>query len=173
MTFMYQDTDFNPDREQEERQAVEREELARNIRREVLRIRRGEADDDIRADEERDAAEREEREAAEAKRRRRHASAWWQLLSGTILVRDGATEYYRYLALIAGMFFVSIVMLFTALRLDIRYARLDSEVQLLHERSIRMQEECYKHSSHSAVVERLRERGIKLYDPLKPSDVIE
>lgn len=170
---MYQDTDFNPEREQQERQAAEREELARNIRREVLRIQRGEADEEIRADEAAETAEREEREAVEAKRRRRQASAWWQLLSGTILVRDGATEYYRYVAVIAGMFFVSIVMLFTALRLDIKYARLDSEVQLLHERSIRLQEECYKHSSHSAIVERLRERGIKLYDPLQPHEVIE
>ena len=71
------------------------------------------------------------------------------------------------------MFFASIVVLFWALRLDIRYARLSDEVQLLHERSIRMQEQRYLRSSHSAIVESLRERGLDLYDPLRPSEVIE
>ena len=170
---MYEDTDFNPDREREEQEAAQREELARTIRREVLRINRGEADDDIRADREQDEAERLAREAEEAKHRRRRASAWWQLFSGTILVRDSVKEYYRYLGYIAVMFFVSIAMLFWSLRLDIRYARLDSEVQLLHERSIRLQEQCYRRSSHSAVVESLKKRGIELYDPLTPNEVIE
>ena len=64
-------------------------------------------------------------------------------------------------------------MLFWTLRLDIRYAQLSTEVQLLHERSIRLQEQCYRRSSHSAIVEALRERGLELYDPLRPSEVIE
>ena len=44
---MYKDTDFNPDREREEQEAAEREALARTIRREVLRVNSGEADEDI------------------------------------------------------------------------------------------------------------------------------
>ena len=49
-------------------------------------------------------------------------------------------ENYRYVGVIAAMFFVSIMVLFLSLRLDIRYARLNTEVQLLHERSFRLKE---------------------------------
>ncbi len=170
---MYKDTDFNPDRERDEQAAADREVLARTIRREVLRMESGEAEEDLRTDREQMAAERAEREAEAERTRRREASIWRQLFSGKILVHDMVRENYRYIGVIAAMFFVSIMMLFWSLRLDIRYARLNTEVQLLHERSIRLQEECYRRSSHSAIVESLRERGLELYDPLRPNEVIE
>lgn len=170
---MYQDTDFNPDRELEEQQAAEREALARTIRREVIRINSGEADDDILIEREQMAAEKAEREAEEQRQREKEASWWNQFFTGRILLHNLVRENYRYLAIIAVMFFSSIVVLFWSLRLDIRYARLGTEVQLLHERSIRLQEQCYRRSSHSAIVNSLRERGIELYDPLRPNEVIE
>lgn len=170
---MYHDTDFNPNREREEQEAAEREALARTIRREVLRVNSGEADEEIRAEREQMEAERQAREAEEEKSRRRNASLWRQMFSGRILVHDTVRENYRYIAIIAAMFLLSIAVLFWTLSLDITFARLDSEVQLLHERSIRLQEECYRHSSHSAIVERMQERDMKLYDPLQPNEVIE
>ena len=170
---MYQDTDFNPDRELEEQQAAEREALARTIRREVIRINSGEADEDILIEREQMAAEKAEREAEEQRQREKEASWWDQFFTGRILLHNLVRENYRYLAIIAVMFFSSIVVLFWSLRLDIRYARLGTEVQLLHERSIRLQEQCYRRSSHSAIVNSLRERGIELYDPLRPNEVIE
>ncbi|MBE6210651.1 MAG: hypothetical protein E7130_03335 [Rikenellaceae bacterium] len=170
---MYHDTDFNPNREREEQEAAEREALARTIRREVLRVNSGEADEEIRAEREQMEAERQAREAEEEKSRRRNASLWRQMFSGRILVHDTVRENYRYIAIIAAMFLLSIAVLFWTLSLDITFARLDSEVQLLHERSIRLQEECYRHSSHSAIVERMQERDMKLYDPLRPNEVIE
>ena len=170
---MYHDTDFNPNREREEQEAAEREALARTIRREVLRVNSGEADEEIRAEREQMEAERQAREAEEEKSRRRNASLWRQMFSGRILVHDTVRENYRYIAIIAAMFLLSIAVLFWTLSLDITFARLDSEVQLLHERSIRLQEECYRHSSHSAIVERMQERDMKLYDPLLPNEVIE
>ncbi|MBQ3260222.1 MAG: hypothetical protein IJA66_03930 [Alistipes sp.] len=170
---MYHDTDFNPNREREEQEAAEREALARTIRREVLRVNSGEADEEIRAEREQMEAERQAREAEEEKNRRRNASLWRQMFSGRILVHDTVRENYRYIAIIAAMFLLSIAVLFWTLSLDITFARLDSEVQLLHERSIRLQEECYRHSSHSAIVERMQERDMKLYDPLRPNEVIE
>jgi hypothetical protein len=170
---MYQDTDFNPDRELEEQQAAEREALARTIRREVIRINSGEADEDILIEREQMAAEKAEREAEEQRQREKEASWWNQFFTGRILLHNLVRENYRYLAIIAVMFFSSIVVLFWSLRLDIRYARLGTEVQLLHERSIRLQEQCYRRSSHSAIVNSLRERGIELYDPLRPNEVIE
>lgn len=170
---MYQDTDFNPDREREEQAAAEREALARTIRREVLRVNSGEADEELQAEREQMAAERAEQEAQEERQRRRNASIWRQLFSGRILIHDTVRENYRYVAIIAGMFLASIASLFWTLSLDIRHARLDTKVQLLHERSIRLQEQCYRRSSHSAIVESLQERGLDLYDPLRPSEVIE
>jgi hypothetical protein len=170
---MYKDTDFNPDREREEQAAAEREALARTIRREVLRVNSGEADEDLRIDREQMEAERAEQEAEAERERKRESNLWRQFLSGKILVHTAVRKHYRYIAIIAGMFLWSIAMLFWTLRLDIRYVKLSNEVQLLHERSIRLQEQCYRSSSHSAIVNSLRERGLELYDPLRPSEIIE
>lgn len=91
-----------------------------------------------------------------------------QIFLGTILNSDHIRENYRYAVLIAGMLFLSIVMLFTSLSVYIRYTTLENEVRLLRERAIRMSELRYEQSSHSAVVRRLQERGIELKDPSEP-----
>ena len=156
----YNDHEFDPVTD-EERAAREREEeLARRIRREVLRVQSGEADEEIRADREREQAEEEARQEEQRKEERRRSNIFWLLFSGNILVRKGASEYYRYMICIAAMFFVSIFVMFTALHLDMKYTRLEREVQILRERSIRLQEQRYSRTTHSAIVERLRERGI-------------
>ena len=159
---MYPDHEFDPITPEEEAQRAQEAEFARRVRREVLRIERGEAEEEIRAD-----LERERRE------RRRKASTFWQLFSGTILVREGVSKYYPYMLSIAGMFFLSIAVMFTALHLDMKYTRLEREVQILRERSIRLQEQRYSRTTHSAIVERLRERGIDLNDPSAPGEIIE
>ncbi len=170
---MKHDHEFDPVTPEELAEREREAELARKIRREVLRVQRGEADEEIRADEEREAAERDEREERDRRERRRRSGAFWQFVSGTILVREGSSEYYRYLICIAVMFFLSIVVMFTSLHLDMRYSRLERDVQLLRERSIRLQEQRYRQTTHSAIVERLQARGIDLYDPLAPSEIIE
>ena len=157
---MYPDHEFDPITPEEEAQRAQEAEFARRVRREVLRIERGEAEEEIRADLEREAAEKAEAEERERRERRRRASTFWQLFSGTILVREGVSKYYPYMLSIAGMFFLSIAVMFTALHLDMKYTRLEREVQILRERSIRLQEQRYSRTTHSAIVERLRERGI-------------
>ena len=97
----------------------------------------------------------------------------WQLFSGTILVREGVSKYYPYMLTIAGMFFLSIMVMFWSLHLDMRYTRLERDVQKLRERSIRLQEQRYQRTTHSAIVEQLRARGIELYDPQAPGEIIE
>lgn len=149
------------------------DEFARRVRREVRRMARGEADEELREDEEREAAERAERMLRSRRERRRRASTLWQLFSGTILVREGVSKYYPYMLSIAGMFFLSIAVMFMALHLDRKYTRLEREVQVLRERSIRLEEQRYRRTTHSAVVEELHRRGIELYDPLSPGEVIE
>ena len=93
----YNDHEFDPVPD-EERAAREREEeLARRIRREVLRVQSGEADEEIRADREREQAEEEARQEEQRKEERRRSNIFWLLFSGNILVRKGASEYYLYM----------------------------------------------------------------------------
>ena len=136
---MYRDHEFDPVTPEEQARREQEEEFARRVRREVRRMERGEAEEDIRADEEREAEERAEAEERERRERRRRSSTFWQLFSGTILVREGVSKYYPYMLTIAGMFFLSIMVMFWSLHLDMRYTRLERDVQKLRERSIRLQ----------------------------------
>ena len=88
-------------------------------------------------------------------------------------MREGVSRYYPYMLCVAGMFFLSIAVMFTALHLDMKYSRLSREVQMLRERSIRLEEQRFSRTTHSAVSARLRERGIPLYDPPAPGERIE
>ena len=164
---MYRDHEFDPVTPEEEARRAEEEEFARRVRREVRRMERGEAD------EEREAEERAEKEERARRERRLRSSTFWQLFSGTILLREGISKYYPYMLTIAGMFFLSIVVMFWSLHLDMRYSRLEREVQILRERSIRLQEQRYRRTTHSAILEELHRRGIDLYDPLAPGEIIE
>ena len=170
---MFKDHEFDPVTPEEEARRRQEEEFARRVRREVLRIERGEADEDIRADMEREEEEKAEEEERQRRERRRKASTFWQLFSGTILVHEGVSKYYPYMLTIAGMFFLSIVVMFWSLHLDMRYTRLERDVQKLRERSIRMQEQRYQRTTHSAIVRQLEARGIELYDPLVPGEIID
>lgn len=170
---MYDDHEFDPVSPEEKAEREREDKLARRIRQEVLRVQRGEAEEDLRADEEQVAEEKAEAEQAQRKAERREGSLLRQLFTGKILIHKGVSEYYRYMLVIAGMFFMSIMVMFWTLHLDVRYSRLEREVQMLRDRSIRLQEQRYRQTTHSAIVERLRERGIELYDPLAPSELIE
>ncbi len=170
---MYNDHEFDPQAAEQEQARRQDEELRRKIRREVLRVQRGEAEQEILSDREAEEAEREREERDRRLEQRRQSSAFWLLLSGNILVREGVRRHYRHLAAIAIMFFLSIFVIFSALRLDMKYSRLEREVQLLRERSIRLQEQRYRLTSHSSVIERLRERGIPLQDAHTPVEILE
>ena len=174
---MYRDHEFDPVTPEEQARREQEEEFARRVRREVRRMERGEAEEDIRADEEAHEqallAMRAEAEERERRERRRRSSTFWQLFSGTILVREGVSKYYPYMLTIAGMFFLSIMVMFWSLHLDMRYTRLERDVQKLRERWIRLQEQRYQRTTHSAIVEQLRARGIELYDPQAPGEIIE
>ncbi len=170
---MYRDHEFDPVSPEEQARREAEAEFARRVRREIRRVNSGEADEELRADLEREAAEQAEARARERKERLRRKSTFWQLVSGTILVREGISRYYPYMLCIAGMFFLSIVMMFTALHLDMKYSRLENEVQKLRERSLRLEERRFRATTHSAVVEQLHERGIDLCDPPRPPRRIE
>ncbi len=169
---MLKDLDFHPERQEEELRRQEEEALARRVRREVLRVQSGEADADIEADRqaEEEAAAREAEERVRKERRRNNP--FYRLVSGTILVGEHASRSYPYLVTFAVMFFLNIVVLFWSLHLDLRYSRLEREVQKLRERSIRYEEQRYRMSTHSAVSRELELRGIHLQDPRTPGQII-
>ncbi len=170
---MYTDHEFDPIDPVEEARRQEDEAFARRVRREVRRMERSEADDDLREDEAEEAEEEARRETLRRKERRRKASTFWQLFSGTILVREGMSHSYPYLLTIAIMFLINISVVFMALHTDMKYMRIEREVQVLRERSIRWQERRFRCTTHSAVTEELRRRGIELYDPVAPSEIID
>ncbi|MBQ8308073.1 MAG: hypothetical protein IJX56_04665 [Alistipes sp.] len=170
---MQYDTEFNPQSE-EERLAAEREaELARRIRREVRRIQRGEADQELQAEQEEEEREQEALREARAQEERKNRSPLRGLVTGNILRQEWLTVHYRYPLLIAGVFLVSIVVIFWSLSLDMTYTRVEREVQLLRERAVRLKQERSLKTSHSAIVEQVRERGLGLQDPVTPNEIIE
>lgn len=169
---MSQDLDFHPERAEEERRRAEEEQFARRVRREVLRVQSGEAEEDLRADREAEEAEAEARAAEQAQRERRKANPILRLFSGSILVSERLTRNYPYLITIAVMFLINIMVIFWSLHLDMRYSRLEREVQMLREQSIRLEEQRYRMTNHSAVVEELARRGIPIGDPEQPVEII-
>lgn len=165
--------DFNPPSEEELLRREREEEELRRIRREVLRINSGEADEDIARDLELERAEQQEKQREEARKRLKRSRLVWQLFSGNILVSGSVAGNYRYFIAIAVMCFVSIAVMFAVLYADMRYTRVERELQLVRERSIRLQEQLYSRTTHDSLVLELKRRGIELQDPQRTRAVLE
>jgi hypothetical protein len=71
------------------------------------------------------------------------------------------------------MCLVSIMVMFWSLYTDLQYSRMESDVQLLRERSIRLQEELHRKTTHQAIREELGRRGMNLQDPKRTKAVVE
>ena len=165
--------DFNPITEEELRQQQADEEFRRRVRSEVRRIQSGEADEDIERDLEAEAEAEEAEQAEQHRERKRRSRLSWQLISGSILTSQGVKDIYGYLAVIAVMSFLSIAVMFATLYADLRYSQAERDVQLLRERSIRLQEELHRKTTHQAVREELAKRGIDLRDPERTKTVVD
>ncbi len=167
---MHNDHEFNP----EERLKREQdEELARRIRREVRRVQSGEADPEIEEEIAQEEAEKEEKKLSEERAKRRAASPLRGIFTGNILRQEWLTGHYRYPLIIAAVFLLSIIVMFWSLRLDMTLSREQREVQLLREKAVRLSEQRNRITTHSAVVEELRRRGIPLEDPIEPTQKID
>ena len=165
--------EFNPITEEELQAQRESEELDRRIRRMVVRVQSGDADEEIAEDRRLEEEERAKAEEEERKERKRRSGWRWQIFSGTILTSRGMADNYRYFAAIAVMCFISIVVMFAALYADLRYSRAEQDVQLLRERSIRLQEQLHRRTTHQAIRDSLAARGIDLRDPRQKTSVLE
>lgn len=170
---MQHDTDFNPLTNEELLRQQQEEELARRIRREVRRVQRGDAAEEMAAEEAEEEQERTHRKALAERENQKSKNPLRGLITGNILRQEWLTVHYRYPLLIAGVFLLSIVVMFWSLRLDMKLTHTEREVQLLRERALRLREERSRLTSHSAVVEELRRRDIRLEDPIEPNRIIE
>lgn len=148
-------------------------ELARAIRREVRRVHLQEQTPEMQEEARQDEQEQEEEQARKARQEKRKRRLFWQLLSGSILIREGSAPYYRYLLLIAAMFFASISVMFWSLHLDMRHARLEKEVLLLRERATKEAERRQMQTSHSAIEAEIVRRGLGLEDPPVPAKPLD
>ncbi len=108
--------------------------------------------------------EKEAEERREQARIRREANPVWQFVSGNWLVKEGVTESYRYLIMVAVLLFFSVVSIFVALKLDQDYARGEDHLQLLRERSFEFRKMRFEQTSHSAIIEELERRKIPLIE---------
>ena len=108
----------------------------------------------------------EERAALEEKRRRRaerrQKNIFRQLYSGEILTKDEVRALYPYLMVLGVTFLLSMLVLFSALRLDINRTRLQNELKVLQEQSVRQSEKLYRATSRSAIIEQSKARGLNL-----------
>lgn len=107
----------------------------------------------------------EKGEKSEKSAPKRRSRIFWQIFSGTILLNSSLKSNYRYIGAMALMCFVSIAVMFMVLYADMRYTRADKQLQLVRERSIRLQEELYQRTTYHAVHQDLEQRGIHMRNP--------
>ncbi len=159
----YDESEYFTDSQEEIAKREADEALRRAVRTEIRRIQTGEADADI-AD---DIAREEEEKKIEAKKNKK--SRWARLVNGIftgdILLAEEATRVYNFLTLLGVIFLITIFTMFATFQQEKRRNDLEKEVVLLKEKAIRASEKRTQHTSHSAILEKLKERGITLEDP--------
>lgn len=159
----YDESEYFTDSQEEIAEREAQEALRRMVRTEIRRVQTGDADADI-AD---DIAREEQQRDAELQQAKRSRVMVWVMgvITGDILLAEEAKRVYTLLMMLGIIFFVSIATIFASLGRDLQCRQLEKKVELLKERAIRTKEACYRQSSHSAILRRLEERGIKIEDP--------
>lgn len=159
----YDESEYFSDSQEEIAERETQEALRRMVRTEIRRVQTGAAAEDIAED----IAREEEQQALEEKKSKRPRWVMWinSVVTGDILLAEEVKRVYTLLTMLGVIFFASIATIFGSLQRDMRYRELEKEVALLKERAIRTSEECYRHSSHSAILRKLKERGIEIEDP--------
>lgn len=169
----YDESEYFTDSKEEIAEREAQEALLRTVRTEIRRVQSGAADEDIADD---IAREEEEQKAAEEKAKRK-APLWVYRLesffTGDILLAEQANRIYSLLTLLGVIFLVSIFTIFGTFQQDVRCNKLRKEVAMLKERAIRTSEECTKLSSHSAILSRLKARGIEIEDPKSTPTILK
>ncbi len=159
----YDESEYFTDSQEEIAEREAQEALRRMVRTEIRRVQTGAADADIAED---IAREEEQRAIEEQKSKRPRWMVWViSVVTGDILLANEVKRVYTMLTILGIIFFASISTIFASLHSDLRRNQLEKELALLKERAIRASERCYQHSSHSAILRKLEERGIEISDP--------
>ena len=162
----YDESEYFSDTEEEIAEREAQEALRRMVRTEIRRVQSGAAKEDIAKD------EAEEERQKEVEKRSQKRAKWLRIITGDILLAKEVQRVYILLTLLGAIFFASIMTIFAALKQDLRSNKLQKEIELLKERAIRTSERCYQCTSHSAISNRLKERGIKIEDPKQQPKVL-
>ena len=167
----YDESEYFTDSKEEIAEREAQEALRRMVRTEIRRIQTGAANEDIAND----IALEEEKRAVEEKKTKRPRWAKWMIsvVTGDILLVNEAKRIYTLLTILGVIFFASIATMFASLHSDLQRNKLEKELMRLKERAVRTSERCYQHSSHSAILRKLQERGIEISDPKTQPKVLK
>ncbi len=162
------ESEIDNEEEEEVDEEDEEDEEARPAKRPLSTKRTDDEDEDDEESEEDDEESEEEDEdddEEDEEDENRSHSIWQHIITGGFIAGDNASQYYRYLIVIALMCFVSIFLTFMSLNADDEYRSKEKHVALLRERSVLKSEERYRVASRDEVVKRLdREYGIKMVE---------
>ena len=86
-------------------------------------------------------------------------------VTGDILLAKEAERVYKFFLMLGIIFLASIAIIFTSLNRDLERSTLQKEVAMLKEKAIRYSEKCYQQTSHTAILQQIKSRGIKIEDP--------
>ena len=95
------------------------------------------------------------------------------IVTGRVLMSKRMRRVFVLFMMLGGIFFCSIAMIFASLKNDLRCKKLETEVALLKERAVRTSEACYNVSSHSSILNMLKERGINIEDPKSQPKILK
>ena len=111
-----------------------------------------------------------------AKVKRAIVAAWrfvCEWVSGEVIVSRSVSKGYDYLFGMAVAFMLSIVALFYSLYMQIEQNALQSKVKLLEEKAVRTREQLLRETTHSAILNKLEQRGLEMYDPQQQLTIIK
>ena len=95
------------------------------------------------------------------------------IFTGKVLVSKKIRRVYVLFTMLGAIFFISIAIIFASLQCDLQCKKLETEVALLKERAVRTSEACYNASSHSSILNMLKERGVKIEDPKSQPKILK
>lgn len=96
---------------------------------------------------------------------RRFAMVVKSVATGGILLHNEAKKIYNLFVLLGAIFLASILAIFAHLQVDLQWNKLQKEVEFLRDRATRTSEIRVEHTSHSAILRKLKERNINIDDP--------
>ncbi len=94
-------------------------------------------------------------------------------ITGEILLAKEAERVYKLFIMLGFIFLGSIAIIFTSLNSDLQCSTLKKEVAMLKEKAVRYSEKCYQQTSHSAILERVKSRGLNLQEPNSQPKIIK